>query len=608
MQTRIPLQKIVIEMREVIRKLKDNQFNFITTENLTFKTRDILNKLLPYGDGLKIRFYNIRNNLTHKFYAVKYKSLVHFVEDSFPKLIEIINSNNSINVKKDFLEDSKLHNDTQNITEEYDFVQIFYDKLILFNESMKLLYSPLTTEKQDLLNVASFIFENCHELLTKNLLDKKIAGDIAKNRAKNGFAEITQRDARVISAHVGNLDLDILSEYMEVFECDRKFLESYKNTLDKDSIRKKIEFFKNNSSIKDGISDSSLDKIEKMKEEAKKQEKEEERKKAELEARRAALLMKFEEINKSNTPRKRDAEGKDLLSQQRKKEKKPEEPLDETEKEERKSKTYDNTFFQDPTSFSKLLRGRLNEKDIYFTEEFIKADGDCGFTALRVTRQLVVDSLLDLINKNKDIRLFLTDEIENSLLSEEWERNEERWEKIKKEFQHTEAQLDESVRETKKLFHPDETKDMDCNRLIEFITNKPNFSIQLEKLKKVHYEEAESKRNRKLYCQSEEVALDYIRAYQENKLWLGYKTALLYAKQANINLFIWKKIKDTNKIELMDDDLDKLKLESSEQPKSTIHMVFSGGYTHFNLLIESSIPKQELLQEKIDLDNKQNRP
>lgn len=128
-------------------------------------------------------------------------------------------------------------------------------------------------------------------------------------------------------------------------------------------------------------------------------------------------------------------------------------------------------------------------------------------------------------------------------------------------------------------------------------------------LRKTRDEEMNSKRNRKFYCQSKKIALVYIHAYENTKLFLGYKTALLYAKHHNINLLIWKKIGDTQKIELMNDDnLDKLNLQGSEQPRNTIHMVFSGGYTHFNLLVESVLDQEQLEPEITDLKNKHTKP
>lgn len=84
---------------------------------------------------------------------------------------------------------------------------------------------------------------------------------------------------------------------------------------------------------------------------------------------------------------------------------------------------------------------------------------------------------------NKNIPLFLADEIENSLLSEEWKISEDEWEQIQKECQRTEKQLDKTVRKIKELLPPDETKDMDCDKLIELITNKSHLSLELEELR-----------------------------------------------------------------------------------------------------------------------------
>lgn len=91
------------------------------------------------------------------------------------------------------------------------------------------------------------------------------------------------------------------------------------------------------------------------------------------------------------------------------------------------------------------------------------------------------------------------------------------------------------------------------------------------------------------YCEAAEICKTYIDDGIGRNLWLGYQSILLYAEQKKITVYIWRK-GDDNSLAHIDSHVE-------DHPKIVIHMLHTGGYTHFNLLCEPIVLDPELLAE-----------
>ncbi len=101
----------------------------------------------------------------------------------------------------------------------------------------------------------------------------------------------------------------------------------------------------------------------------------------------------------------------------------------------------------------------------------------------------------------------------------------------------------------------------------------------------------------RLYCKEQEITEQYINAFRGN-LWLGYKSMLLYAKENDINLYIWRKISvDSSQLALMYS-------HECMHPGRIIDAIYVNGYTHFNLLVEEDRLMAERTQADIPEEKK----
>ncbi|MDX2164895.1 MAG: hypothetical protein SFW07_05720 [Gammaproteobacteria bacterium] len=191
-----------------------------------------------------------------------------------------------------------------------------------------------------------------------------------------------------------------------------------------------------------------------------------------------------------------------------------------------------------------LLRGTIpkTHAPIYFTEEEVEGKGDCGFISLGKERSEVADTLLSL-SSDESARAQLWEEIYESFV-------------------------------IKALKRP---------ALFDSIYNmyqEPNISEEVrEEIRKVLEK----------YCTREMIYKAYVNAYRE-KLWLGYKSALLYAKKKNMTVYVWKK-ESPNNIKVIDSFV-------SENTSTIVHMLLTQRSSHFNLLVETQEPVLEAKEVK----------
>ncbi len=184
-----------------------------------------------------------------------------------------------------------------------------------------------------------------------------------------------------------------------------------------------------------------------------------------------------------------------------------------------------------------VLEGKISDTDklVYFTEEKVDDKGDCGFIALGQSRNSVVDVLLQ-ISPIDDKRAQV-------------------WQEIFEAFETNRLQRTDRFEELYQLYQ------------------EPNLPEQLYQARRNAIEE---------YCKSEDVFKMYVEAYRD-KLWLGYKSALLFAQEKKITVYIWIKDNTTNALKILDSHVE-------EGDGQIIHLLLTQGYSHYNLLVEAKKP------------------
>ncbi len=236
---------------------------------------------------------------------------------------------------------------------------------------------------------------------------------------------------------------------------------------------------------------------------------------------------------------------------------------------------------------------------IEFEEHNAKADGDCGFTCLGTDREKLSEKLLSSKN-SKEHREFLSEEIINAFVTydatsgeeglkpydiENWQNYYHTWKQKEKEFDKLFCEIQNKLSD-KKLITQDNIDDS-----IRWLKNN-NKSSEAELLMKKKLVVFQASEKLKTFSESINVFEYYVNALKSNRLWLGYSSALLYAKLANITLYIWEKnTKNKNQLELIDHHI------GDGNVSDGFHILHTDGFTHFNFLSESNPRK-----EKIDIN------
>lgn len=265
------------------------------------------------------------------------------------------------------------------------------------------------------------------------------------------------------------------------------------------------------------------------------------------------------------------------------------------------------------------------EETTSFTEITIEANGDCAFLALGVTRDEVYKTLMaiaSIVDKRKE----LADEIRSAIIGRmigesglgDFLRNNEALYQEGKElyddYHLRAAKLDEylGLQDNERILtyqdnHPDiEEKDipkLSREEWDDYFTSNPDLSEEYETKK-----QARTKSWNKLvaYAERKDVYKDYVSAIKKaKKMYLGIGSILLYAKEVNLSVYIWRKgDKTRGEADLV------LAFENSyyeaENPSRTVHLLQTGKYyDHFNrlesqleqVLLKNEEEKQEKAEE-----------
>ena len=246
------------------------------------------------------------------------------------------------------------------------------------------------------------------------------------------------------------------------------------------------------------------------------------------------------------------------------------------------------------------LQAKLpNGNAVFFSEVKVAGKGDCAFITMGVTRDQVVRCLLPLMEKS-DIRDTLAEEIRQALETGEFRHPE--WQALL-DIRHTQYHLfDELIRGIHNRFpewmpQPGQAQPDQESSLIAWLKEKNPDMPEIAEILEQRLARFRADEEIRLYCESEPVAKAYIMAL-ERELWLGYQSALLYAKHNNMSLYIWRKegLQNPNQLQLIDH-------HKSGQTSQIIHMLHTNRFTHFNLLVrQKALEHRNVLSDNSHAD------
>lgn len=243
-----------------------------------------------------------------------------------------------------------------------------------------------------------------------------------------------------------------------------------------------------------------------------------------------------------------------------------------------------------------LLRAELPKTQIILElqEHEVDPNGDCGFTTLGVDRKIFAKTLYSL-KDNPKAREDLVDDIREAFITYEITNGQEglsppqNWSPIIQAYYKTEEE--DLVKLKNKIFYrlSDEITKQPVDQLIKWLKEHDKFEDAFA-LSERNEKVLQKENFLKSYYMEPDVFQYYVEGLGNTGLEMSCKSALLYAKQTNTMLYIWKKIKNTNLLELMDF------YDSGSATKNIIHMLYTNGYKHFNILSE---PEQKTINSNL---------
>jgi ankyrin repeat protein len=228
-----------------------------------------------------------------------------------------------------------------------------------------------------------------------------------------------------------------------------------------------------------------------------------------------------------------------------------------------------------------LFSGRLSENDqnVIFQRKIIFGDGNCGLNVLNTDRKEFAETLLSL-SQYADVREHLWHEIYQAFSSKELPPPPE-WERLLDQSSIIHLQWDELIRTLRdNITEATNFNGNQIKELINWLTEHHHLDWA-ERLKETNSAIVQAEEALRLYCSSKEIYEEYARSYISNqqRLWVGHDSALLYARVRNITLYIWESSKENP---------EKLKLRNhtvAKNPQRVIHLYYPSGSFHFDLLI-----------------------
>lgn len=283
---------------------------------------------------------------------------------------------------------------------------------------------------------------------------------------------------------------------------------------------------------------------------------------------------------------------------------------------------------QPPAGKYPPLQGQLPNGDtLFFSEESVDGNAnDCAFITLGVSRSQVVTTLSPLLDIPA-IRAKIAPEIQQALIPNAAERPEwqsdtlhlqAEWDALMEARIDQETKMDELKRRLCNDFpewvrEPDKSQDDQILSLKNYLRHlDPQTSATEQAISAITQQEdasATADRNIQEYCNRLEITQEYVRGFTDTQeggkhLWLGYYSAALYAEHNDIRLYIWRKAEGSahpNQLELVS-------RPENERSGRVIHMLHTGRYNHFNLLVETNALQLENSKEPSSSTHKRPLP
>lgn len=232
----------------------------------------------------------------------------------------------------------------------------------------------------------------------------------------------------------------------------------------------------------------------------------------------------------------------------------------------------------------------IDEKSnkIFFAEDAVPGDNSCGFHALGVERKDFVQVLLAL-KDNEETRKDLAYEILPLLLSGVIFPEHERVASALDSRMKQQGECDELMRTLKAQYEAEAGSElkMDVDQFLQFLNVRRN-KIPREPRDEENYQKLNAARlvvfqwdeELRIYCTRQKVFECYINLYLGTQ-WLGIRSAMWWAASQNIRLYVLRR-KENSSAELVCDE--GCKYTPTCEAKSTIFMLHTGLFTHFNKL------------------------
>jgi hypothetical protein len=225
-------------------------------------------------------------------------------------------------------------------------------------------------------------------------------------------------------------------------------------------------------------------------------------------------------------------------------------------------------------------------------EHLVDGDNNCGFRTLEITRDQLVEDLLPT-RKEKEAREFLAPEIRHAFLSNDISETlkSSAWPQLQQSYQKTWEKLELVMKTIKSHLEDPYPESLGLEGRVSWLLQQTKIQEEQVELQEAFDAYNETHLSIDQFCQELKTFKHYINLYREpHKLWLGYKSALLWARTKQLNLHIWRQ-SDTQ-----EDVLTLVDMHTSSNALKTIHMLHTSGFTHFNLLEEVS--KRNLKAER----------
>jgi len=241
---------------------------------------------------------------------------------------------------------------------------------------------------------------------------------------------------------------------------------------------------------------------------------------------------------------------------------------------------------------SQKLHAQLGDKTLEFDEHDILGDGNCGFTSLGTTREEVSSLLLSLADDEK-ARIELADEVQGLLReNRESKLHTEKTQKLFAELDTAQVALDEQVRQLNNQLAT-EAKTTETKTIPSAVFQRQNLEGLIERLKESSHPPHQTtlttlrtarlqifqiREKIKLCCQSREVFERYIVEGLARTEWLGYRSAKLFAKLKQYNLYVFRPVVGKSGW------LELAEQQECAAPENTFYLLHTNRFTHYNLL------------------------